>query len=98
MTDVPTKTHIPGKPHPVGVKVWAIAQSNFLIVCNYHTPGENNGPIDTRVPWELGGTKKGGKGGNKAQAVVAKLMDRLPQSQDGEPLYHLWLDNLFHFH
>lgn len=88
-------THIPGKPHPDGVKVWAVAQSNFLIVWNFHTPGEGKGPVDTQTPAELGGSKRGGKGGNKTQAVVTKMMDRLPQPTDSKPLYHLWLDNLF---
>lgn len=97
------KTHIPGKPHPDGIKVWGVAQSSFLITWNYHTPGEQNGPTDVKVPPELGGSKKKGTGGNKTQAVVAKMMDQLPQPgssdylpQPGEDApYHLWLDNLF---
>lgn len=59
------KTNIPNKPNPIGVKVWAIAQSNYLLVWNYYTPGEKNGPPGTRVPTELGGSKKKGTGGNK---------------------------------
>lgn len=95
-------TNIPNKPHPIGVKVWGIAQSNFLIVWNYHTPGEKGGPLNTRTPRELGGSK-GGKGGNRTQAVVAKMIGLLPQPGECEYLpqprgpspYHLWLDNLF---
>ena len=82
------RTHIPGKPHPDGVKIWAIAQSNFLIVWNYHTPGEGKGPIGIKTPVELGGTR-GGRGGNKTQAVVVTIIARLPQPQDKKPLYHL---------
>lgn len=97
------KTHIPNKPHPDGIKVWALAQSGFLLCWNYHTPGESNGPVDTRVPVELGGSKGKGTGGNLTQAVIAKMFDRLPKPGDSEYLppkggkapYHGWLDNLF---
>ena len=41
------------------------------------------------TPRELGGTKQG-KGGNKTQAIVVKLMKQLPRIN-----YHLWVDNLF---
>jgi hypothetical protein len=41
------------------------------------------------TPIELGGTKKG-KGGNKTQAVVLHLLDRLPPAR-----YHVYIDNLF---
>lgn len=76
------------------MKVWAIAQSNYLITWNYHTPGENNGPVDTQTPRELGGSVKIGAGGNRTQAVVVKMMAQLPQATN-LPLYHLWLNNLF---
>ena len=69
--------------------MWALAQNNFLLVWNYHTPGEGKGPVDTDTPVALGGSKLG-KGGNKTQAVVDKLVQYLPKSS-----YHLWLDNLF---
>ena len=95
-------TTIPNKPNPTGVKVWGVAQSNFLITWNYHTPGESNGPLDTQTPRALGGSKTG-KGGNRTQAVVAKMIRQLPQPGESEFLpkpggispYHLWLDNLF---
>ena len=82
--------------------MWGIAQSNFLLVLNYHTPGEKNGPVNTKVPQELGGSVKG-VGGNKTQAVVAKMIAKLPQPGESDFLpatgdkagYHLWLDNLF---
>lgn len=73
--------------------MWAIAQSNFCRTWNWHTPGEKNGPVDVKVPRALGGSAKG-VGGNKTQAVIAKMMDELPQATNN-PLYHLWLDNLF---
>ena len=84
-------THIPGKPNPDGIKVWGLAQTGFLIVWNWHTPGQGNGPKNTSTPRELGGTK-GGKNGNKTQAVVAKLVAMLPKDNGN---YHLWIDNLF---
>jgi hypothetical protein len=30
-------------------------------------PGDKNGPVGVRIPRELGGTIKAGKGGNKTQ-------------------------------
>jgi hypothetical protein len=41
------------------------------------------------TPIELGGSKTG-KGGNKTQAVVLHLLDRLPPTR-----YYIYLDNLF---
>lgn len=84
-------TTVPNKPTPTGVKIWGLAQKNFLLSWNYHTPGESNGPVDTLTPVELGGIKNGKKG-NKTQAVVAKLIGQLPNKGRG---YHLWCDNLF---
>lgn len=67
-------TTIPGNPIPTGFKVWAIADSVFLFCWNWHVPGAKNGPVGVRVPVELGGSKKTGKGGNKTQAVVTSLL------------------------
>ncbi len=72
-------TTILNKPTPTGFKVWGAAQRGFLIVWNWHTPGIKNGPIGVRTLRELGGTKKEGKGGNKTQAVVLYLLNRLPK-------------------
>jgi hypothetical protein len=83
-------TTIPNKPTPTGFKVWGIAQRGFLLVWNFHTPGKNGGPLDTKCPPELGGHFTTGKGGNKTQAVALKLLERLPKKP-----YHLWMDNLF---
>lgn len=87
-------TTIPNKPTPTGFKVWAIAQQGFLICWNWHTPGEKNGPIGVKTPRELGGSKKEGKGGNKTQAVVLHLLQRLPRPSNSLN-YHCYLDNLF---
>lgn len=89
------KTTVPNKPNPTGVKFWGIAQINFLLRWNFHTPGEGNGPIGVLTPIELGGTKKG-KGGNKTQAVAAKLLLGLPPPINPETnYYHCSTDNLF---
>lgn len=83
-------TTIPGKPTPTGFKIWAIAQGGFQYTWNFHTPGAKNGPINTRTPVELGGSKKQGNGGNKTQAVALKLCEQLPGTG-----YHVFFDNLF---
>jgi hypothetical protein len=57
---------------------------------NYYTPREQFGPVDTRIPMELGGTKTEGKNSNKTQAIVIKLALQLPGKG-----YYLWVDNLF---
>src|SRR5689334_12183558 len=92
------KVNIPNKPHPIGIKVWALANHNFLICWNYHIPGERNGPVHTQVPVELGGSKRTGTGGNKTQAVIAKMVSQLPQRHEDQgdlSPYHVFLDNLF---
>jgi hypothetical protein len=71
-------TTIPNKPTPTGFKVWGVAQRGFLLVWNFHVPGDKGGPV------ELGGTKREGKGGNKTQAVALSLVERLPKKT-----YHL---------
>jgi hypothetical protein len=47
-----------------------------------------------RTPRELGGTVKAGNGGNKTQAVVLHLINKLPKPPKGSG-YHVFLDNLF---
>jgi hypothetical protein len=87
-------TTIPNKPTPTGFKVWGIAQRGFLIAWNWHIPGIKNGPVGVRTPRELGGTKKAGNGGNKTQAVVLHLLNRLSKPPQGSG-YHVYLNNLF---
>jgi hypothetical protein len=90
-------TTVPNKPIPTGFKVWGVAQRGFLICWNWHILGDKNGPVGVRTPRELGGTKKEGKGGNKTQAVVLALINRLPPPPIGSG-YHCFLDNLFVSH
>ncbi|KAF8846478.1 hypothetical protein BDZ45DRAFT_812295 [Acephala macrosclerotiorum] len=85
---------VPNKPTPTGYKIWGVAQRGFLIVWNWHVPGQKNGPLGARTPRELGGTIKTGNGGNKTQAVVLHLFNRLPKPPQGSG-YHVYLDNLF---
>jgi len=85
---------VPGKPIPTGFKVWAVAQRGFLILWNWHVPGEKNGPVGVKTPKELGGTIRDGNRGNKTQAVVLHLINRLPKPPQGSG-YHVFLDNLF---
>jgi hypothetical protein len=53
------------KPTPTGFKVWAIAQRAFLLVWNFYVLGEKSGLFGVKTSYELGGSKKDGKGGNK---------------------------------
>ena len=87
-------TIVLNKPIPIGYKVWGAAQRGFLLVWNWHIPGQKNGPVGVRTPRELGGTIKAGNGGNKTQAVVLHLIKRLPKPPKGSG-YHVYLDNLF---
>jgi Transposase IS4 len=87
-------TIVPRKPTPTGFKVWAVAQRGFLICWNWHVPGDKNGPVGVRPPREPGGTIKAGNGRNKTQAVVLRLIGRLPKPLPGCS-YHVFLDNLF---
>jgi hypothetical protein len=87
-------TTVPNKLTPTGYKVWGIGQRGFLLYWNWHVPGVKNGPVGVKTPFELGGTKRAGNGGNKTQAVVLHLIKRLlepPQSSG----YHVYLNNLF---
>lgn len=70
-----------------------LAEHGFLITFNFHEPGEKRGPVDTRTPVSLGGTKKAGNGGNKSQAVALKMAKTLPDQKSNK--YHLFMDNLF---
>ncbi len=87
-------TTVPKKPIPTGYKVWGAAERGFLLVWNWHIPGLKNGPVGVRTPVALGGTKGDGNKGNKTQAVVLHLINRLPKPLKGSS-YHLFLDNLF---
>jgi hypothetical protein len=87
-------TTVPNKPTPTGYKIWGAAQRGFLLVWNWHIPGQKNGPVGVRTPRELGGTIKAGNGGNKTQAVVLHLIKRLPKPPKWSG-YHVYLDNLF---
>jgi hypothetical protein len=77
-------TTIPNKPIPTGFKVWGIAQQGFLLVWNFHVPGDKGGPVRVKTPIKLGSTRREGKGGNKTQAVALLLLERLPKKP-----YHL---------
>jgi hypothetical protein len=74
--------------------VWGAAQRGFLLVWNWHIPGQRNGPVGVRTPRELGGIIKAGNSGNKIQAVVLHLIKRLPKPPESSG-YHVYLDNLF---
>ena len=60
------------------------------LVWNFYIPGEKGGPIGVKTPYELRGSKRDRKGGNKTQAITLSLVERLPKK-----LYYLWMDNLF---
>ena len=82
-------TTVPNKPTPTGIKIWNIGQRGFLSQWAWHKPGSKFGPVGVKTPIELGGSVSG-KGGNKTQAIVLHLLERLPPAR-----YHVYLDNLF---
>jgi hypothetical protein len=88
------KTTIPNKPTPTGFKVWVLAQEGFFYAWNWHKPGQQFGPIGVKTPGELGGSING-KGGNKTQAVLCHLLEKLPNHGHG---FHCIADNLFTSH
>jgi hypothetical protein len=88
-------TTIPNKPIPTGYKVWGAAQRGFLLVWNWHIPGQKNGPLGIRIPRELSGTIKAGNGGNKTQAVVLHLIKRLPKLPKGLAITFTLIISLF---
>jgi hypothetical protein len=57
-------------------------------------PGDKNKPIGIKTPFELGGTKIAGNGGDKTQLVALHLINRLPKPSPGYN-YCVFLDNLF---
>jgi hypothetical protein len=75
-------TTIPNKPTPTGIKVWSIAQKGYTLQTNWHRPGSKFRPVEVEVPCELRG--------NKTQAMVLHLLEKLPPAS-----YHVTLDNLF---
>jgi hypothetical protein len=51
---------------------------------------QKNSPVRMKTPVELSGTKKQGRKGNKSQAIVLLLLEKLPRKG-----YHIFLDTLF---
>jgi hypothetical protein len=66
-----------------------LIQEGLLSQWSWHSPGKRKGPVDVPTPTELGVTKIG-KGGNKTQAVVLHLLERLPPAR-----YHIFINKLF---
>ena len=82
-------TIVPNKFILTRIKIWNIGQRGFLSQWAWHKPGSKFGPVGVKTPIELGGSVSG-KGGNKTQAIVIHLLERLPPAR-----YHVYLDNLF---
>jgi hypothetical protein len=48
-------TTVPNKPTPTGYKVWGAAQRGFLLVWNWHIPGQKMGLWEYVLPGSLVG-------------------------------------------
>jgi hypothetical protein len=76
---------IPGKPIPIGFKVWILAHHGYVLNWLWHYKGDDFGPVDLNLKWvEIGFTK--------TEAIVLTLMERLPNKGKGSIIY---IDNLF---
>lgn len=82
------KTHIPNKPTPDGIKIWAIGEGGILMRWLWHVPG--SGPVgiadidsDEEEPDKETHL-------TPTQRVVLALLFSLPAAT-----YHIYLDNLF---
>ena len=76
---------IPSKPISTGYKVWAIAQTGYILGVLYHRIGK--GPVGSKVPE--------GSGINPTQAVVVTLLQTLLRIVGPSLRYCVYLDNLF---
>ncbi|KAF2181071.1 hypothetical protein K469DRAFT_533544, partial [Zopfia rhizophila CBS 207.26] len=74
--------NIPTKPNPIGFKIWVLAQIGYVLDLLWH---KDQGPQRLYKKWEQ-------QGFNKTQAIVLKLMTRMPNQGHG---HVVWLDNLF---
>lgn len=82
---------IPGKPIKQGYKIWVLAQMGYFYDWVFHRKGTKKDVSGQQQgPWKIVRPKALGK--NTSSAVVAYLMDRLPDHGTGHIVY---LDNLF---
>lgn len=80
--------HIPGKPTPVGFKIWAIADGGYVMDFMWHAKGDEkkgNGPQGITPMWRE-------QISSVTQQLVLELVQRIPNHGQG---HVIWLDNLF---
>ncbi len=79
--------NIPTKPTLIGFKIWVLADQGYVFDLLWHVKGDgkDEGPQGLRTTWEK-------QGFSRTQAVVLKLMSRIPNQGRGHAVH---LDNLF---
>lgn len=75
--------HIPGKPIPVGFKIWELSQEGYILHWIYYQKGKKGGPVGVNPPKPLKPTN----------SVVPGCLNELKDQP-----YHVWLDNPFISH
>lgn len=82
---IASKTFIPNKPTPEGIKIWVLAQDGIFLRWLWHVP--NKGPIGLCPPERQSNSNLHI---TPTQRVVVSLLNLLPPA-----MYHVYLDNLF---
>ena len=79
--------NIPTKPTLIGFKIWVLADQGYVFDLLWHVKGDgkDQGPQGLHTIWEK-------QGFSKTQAVILKLVTRMPNQGKGHAIH---LDNLF---
>ncbi|KAM5350176.1 hypothetical protein ACJ41O_006681 [Fusarium nematophilum] len=75
-------TVVKGKPHPLGLKIWVIAQQGFFIHWEWHNPGAKYGPVGVELPPPKSSTRgRGGRRGGGGRGT-AKAAEKRPATEE----------------
>jgi hypothetical protein len=101
------KTTVKGKPEPVGVKIWVIAQQGFFLRWLWHIRDAIYGPVGIELPQKKSSTRSQGRGASKAAGKELAREEKpiaLNPTQAvvitlanllPKATYHIFIDNLF---
>ncbi|KAM5341427.1 hypothetical protein ACJ41O_014458 [Fusarium nematophilum] len=75
-------TVVKGKPTPLGLKIWVIAQQGFFIHWEWHNPGAKYGPVGVELPPPKSSTRgRGGRRGGGGRGT-AKAAEKRPATEE----------------